>query len=226
MVCGWAGSLAGADGINVVAGTGSICYGEYAGRSARCGGWGVIFSDEGSAYWIAREGLALFSRMSDGRAPKGPLHELVRERLGARRDIELTAWISSELNLQRSGLAALARLVHQAAERNDPQAAQILANAAQELAELVAATHRNLAIPDSVRVPVSYSGGVFGIGEKVTAPFNQALKSMGDHFELRVPRFAPSIGAALYAAKCCGEPLTVSALERLERQAAARPVED
>jgi len=226
MVCGWAGSLAGADGINVVAGTGSICYGEYAGRSARCGGWGELFSDEGSAYWIAREGLALFSRMSDGRAPKGPLHELVRERLGARRDIELTAWISSELNLQRSGLAALARLVHQAAERNDPQAAQILANAAQELAELVAATHRNLAIPDSVRVPVSYSGGVFGIGEKVTAPFNQALKSMGDHFELRVPRFAPSIGAALYAAKCCGEPLTVSALERLEKQAAARPVGD
>ncbi len=59
MVCGWAGSLAGADGINVVAGTGSICYGEYAGRSARCGGWGELFSDEGSAYWIARNGLTL-----------------------------------------------------------------------------------------------------------------------------------------------------------------------
>ncbi len=29
MVCGWAGSLACQDGINVVAGTGSICYGEY-----------------------------------------------------------------------------------------------------------------------------------------------------------------------------------------------------
>ncbi len=55
MVCGWAGSLACADGINVVAGTGSICYGEYQGRSARCGGWGELFSDEGSAYWIARQ---------------------------------------------------------------------------------------------------------------------------------------------------------------------------
>ncbi len=32
MVCGWAGSLACADGINVVAGTGSICYGEYRGQ--------------------------------------------------------------------------------------------------------------------------------------------------------------------------------------------------
>ena len=67
MVCSWAGSLACADGISVVAGTGSIAYGEYRSRSARAGGWGEVFGDEGSAYWIAREGLALLSRMSDGR---------------------------------------------------------------------------------------------------------------------------------------------------------------
>ena len=43
------------------------------GRSARCGGWGELFSDEGSAYWIARSGLTLVlaherrSRASAGR---------------------------------------------------------------------------------------------------------------------------------------------------------------
>ena len=35
MVCAWAGSLGGEDGINVVAGTGSIGYGERRGKSAR-----------------------------------------------------------------------------------------------------------------------------------------------------------------------------------------------
>ncbi len=70
-VCGWAGALAGQEGINVVAGTGSMAYGEYGGRAARAGGWGELFSDEGSGYWVAREGLQLFSRMSDGRAPRG-----------------------------------------------------------------------------------------------------------------------------------------------------------
>ena len=35
MVCGWAGALAGEEGINIAVGTGSIAYGEYAGRSAR-----------------------------------------------------------------------------------------------------------------------------------------------------------------------------------------------
>ena len=33
MVCAWAGALACQDGINIVAGTGSIAYGEFAGRA-------------------------------------------------------------------------------------------------------------------------------------------------------------------------------------------------
>ncbi len=223
MVCGWAGSLAGQDGINVVAGTGSICYGEYAGRSARCGGVGELFSDEGSAYWIARCGLNLFSRMSDGRSARGPLYDLVRARLGARRDLEIEAWARAELDLGRSHFAALAKLVHQAAERGDAQADAIFTQAAQELAELVRGTRQGLAIPAAERARVSYSGGVFGIGARVTDPFTTALQESGSSYELLAPRFAPVVGAALYAAKRSGHALSDAALERLSTQGAARP---
>jgi N-acetylglucosamine kinase-like BadF-type ATPase len=223
MVCGWAGSLACEDGINVVAGTGSICYGEYAGRAARCGGWGELFGDEGSAYWIARHGLMLFSRMSDGRAPRGALYDLLRERLGERRDIELAAWVQAELNLGRSRFAALAKIIHQAAERGDAQATLIFTRAAQELAELVEATRRALGIPAAQRVPVSYSGGVFGIGALVTGPFAAALQASGSYYDLVTPRFAPAVGAALYAAKRNGQALSAAALERLSTQGVARP---
>jgi N-acetylglucosamine kinase-like BadF-type ATPase len=48
MVCGWAGALAGRDGINIVAGTGSIAYGEFETRRARAGGWGGLFSEDGA----------------------------------------------------------------------------------------------------------------------------------------------------------------------------------
>ena len=72
MVCGWAGSLAGEDGINVISGTGSMTYGERQGVGHRVGGWGELFGDEGSAYWIAAQGLNAFTRMSDGRLPHGP----------------------------------------------------------------------------------------------------------------------------------------------------------
>ena len=113
MVCGWAGALAGAEGINIVAGTGSIAYGEYAGRSARAGGWGELFSDEGSAYWLAREGLRLFSRMSDGRSPRGPLHELVRRHFAL--ETTSTCVLRSTARRGRSQLAQLSRLVAEAA---------------------------------------------------------------------------------------------------------------
>ena len=42
MICGWAGSMLCRDGISVVAGTGSICYGERGGATARSGGWGIV----------------------------------------------------------------------------------------------------------------------------------------------------------------------------------------
>lgn len=60
-----------------------MAYGEHAGRRARTGGWGQVFGDEGSAHWIAVRGLAAFSKMSDGRAARGPLHQLLREHLGS-----------------------------------------------------------------------------------------------------------------------------------------------
>ena len=107
MVCSWAGSLACADGISVIAGTGSMAYGEYAGRTARAGGWGELIGDEGSAYWIAREGMNLFSRMSDGRAPRGPLYELVRARFGIAVDLDLCARVYGEGVSARSAFAAV-----------------------------------------------------------------------------------------------------------------------
>jgi len=223
MVCGWAGSLACTDGINVVAGTGSICYGEYRGQRARCGGWGELFSDEGSAYWIVRHGLALFSRMSDGRAARGPLYEVIRAQMGGRRDIELAAWVQAVIDRGRSHFAGLAKLVHRAAELGDPQARGVFALAGGELAGLVAATRRTLAIADAERIPVSYSGGVFAIGALVRAPFQAALEATGGNYQLVVPRFAPVIGAALYAARSSGHPLAAAALERLAQDERARP---
>ena len=210
MICGWAGSLGGEDGINVVAGTGSIGYGEFAGRSARCGGWGELFGDEGSAYWIAREGLQLFSRMSDGRAPQGPLLGLVRAQLGARQDIELGTWIARELGNDRSRIAGLARLVHAAAVEGDGQSLAILECAGRELAQVVHAIRRALAVRDDLAVRVSYSGGVFDACSQVTEAFAAALAASGSRHDLVTPRYPPETGAALYAARLAGLPISVA----------------
>jgi N-acetylglucosamine kinase-like BadF-type ATPase len=216
MVCSWAGSLACADGISVIAGTGSMAYGEVAGRRARAGGWGELFSDEGSAHWIARAGLGLFSRMSDGRAPRGPLYQLVRDRLALQQDLDLCQVVYGELKGERSRIAALSRLVSEAAALGDQQAQAIINAAAAELAALVDAVRSALGIADGADVAVSCTGGLFGADGPLRTPFAQALAARGAAYRLAPPRLAPVIGAALYAARSAGTPLDATALERLE----------
>lgn len=62
-----AGALAGAPGVVVIAGTGSVVYGTDGKRGKTFGGWGFLFGDEGSAFWVAREALALLMRAEDER---------------------------------------------------------------------------------------------------------------------------------------------------------------
>jgi N-acetylglucosamine kinase-like BadF-type ATPase len=208
MVCGWAGALAGRDGISVVAGTGSIAYGEFECRCARVGGWGELFSDEGSAYWIARQALTLFSRMSDGRAPRAALYNLIRERFQLRADLDVCAAVYGPPPLARSEIAALAPLAARAARAGDAAAHRLFERAAQELAAIVHALRDQLDVPPQTLLPVSYSGGMFRLDGLLTPLLEAALGAGDRRYEFVAPRLPPSAGAALYAAKLAGVELT------------------
>ncbi len=219
MVCSWAGGLGCEDGISVIAGTGSIAYGEYEGRTARAGGWGEVFGDEGSAYWIAREGLGLFSRMSDGRCAPGPLLDLVRLHYDLRQDLDLAGLINDPASAARTALAQLSRLIAAAAAAGDAACLDLYGRAGLELASLVRATRAQLSVPDSVPLAVSYSGGVFSTGALLVEPFGAALATAGTAWRLQAPRFSPVMGAALYAARLAGVRFPADSLARLERDA-------
>ncbi|MDY6945460.1 MAG: BadF/BadG/BcrA/BcrD ATPase family protein [Pseudomonadota bacterium] len=220
-VCSWAGSLGCKDGISVIAGTGSVAYGQYAGREARAGGWGELIGDEGSAYWIAREGLNLFSRMSDGRAARGPLYELVRARFGIAIDLDLCARIYSDGGNVRAVFAQFAVLVHEAVQAGDAQATAIFDRAAKELVDCVIAVRRSLAVPADVVMPVSHTGGVFNAAALLSSAFRAALAASSLGFEYRAPSYLPDVGAALYAAQIAKQPVSESALHLLRQQCAA-----
>jgi N-acetylglucosamine kinase-like BadF-type ATPase len=217
-VCGWAGALACQDGINVIAGTGSIAYGEFNGRGARAGGWGELYSDEGSAYWIAREGLNLFSRMSDGRTRRGALYDMLQRHFGLRSDLDLCAAIYDNNQNKRSNLAALSTLIAQAATAGDVQASAVFSRAADELVQIVDAVHRQLEIPAHATVMVSYSGGMFQQRDLLLARLQSKLAMDGRRYRVVAPRLPPAAGAALYAAKLSGAPLLAPAVSALEAQ--------
>jgi N-acetylglucosamine kinase-like BadF-type ATPase len=217
-VCGWAGALACEDGINLIAGTGSIAYGEFNGRVARAGGWGELFSDEGSAYWIAREGLNLFSRMSDGRMAQGALYDILRRHFGLQSDLDLCAAIYDKNQIQRSHLAALSMLIAQAATTGDVQASALFSRAADELFQIIAAVQRQLEIPGDATVLVSYSGGMFQERQLLLARLQSKLALNGARYRMVEPRLPPVAGAALYAAKLSAAPLPTAAVALLEAQ--------
>lgn len=198
MVCGWAGSLGGKDGINIVAGTGSIGYGERLGKSARAGGWGELFSDEGSAYWIAIEGLRQFSRMSDGREPPGPLLDVFRTHFNLDQDLDICGRVMGS-GSNRDTIAGLCPIVRKAAELGDTAAGDIFVRAAGHLAEIIHSIGIQLGFEDNDHTPVSYSGGIFATGDLVLDPFIRTLKKYNQGYSIAPPENDPALGAALYA---------------------------
>jgi N-acetylglucosamine kinase-like BadF-type ATPase len=214
MVCGWAGSLACEDGINVISGTGSMTYGERQGVGHRVGGWGELFGDEGSAYWVAAQGLNAFSRMSDGRLERGPLYGLLKDRLQLTGDLDVVSLVIEKWSGNRSSIAALSTTVCEAAHADDPVAVRILSQAADELVALIETTRKLVGFTEQETVPVSYSGGMFS-DERFLARFLAALQGQTAKYDLQRPLLDPALGAALYAAKYSGHPLTPSALHQL-----------
>jgi N-acetylglucosamine kinase-like BadF-type ATPase len=204
MICSWAGSLACEDGISVIAGTGSMAYGEYQNRAARAGGWGELIGDEGSAYWIAREGMNLFSRMSDGRVERGPLHRLVIDRLQLEQDLDLCAHVYGDGAALRRTFAQFAPLIDEAARAGDKQAEAIFTRGADELVQCVLAVRRSLEVPEHIVLPVSHTGGVFSGTSLMVDAFRAALASASMPFEYRSPLHEPAVGAALYAIRLAG----------------------
>jgi N-acetylglucosamine kinase-like BadF-type ATPase len=153
--------------------------------------------------------------MSDGRLPVGPLHEALRTHLELAADLDLVDVVLNRWQGGRSEIATLSRIVATAAETGDECAAQILSEAAGELAKLVDTTRRILDFGPEEKVPVSYSGGTFSV-RSIVDGFDAALADLHDGYELRKPLYSPVIGAALYAARLAGEPLDTETIGQQE----------
>lgn len=193
---GWAGSLLIQPGINIVAGTGSIAFGknEY-GETARCGGWSEWFSDEGSGYWLGMKCVQLFSRQSDGRDERGPLYEIVKQELNLSVDEEIIDLFETEYLHKRDKTASLQRLLLKAADEGDRYAVAAYEGAAKELFDIINGVKKKIFANTSCMV--SYSGGIFNVGDLIKKPLIKLLQDNG--MELTEGKAEPYVGAMLLA---------------------------
>jgi N-acetylglucosamine kinase len=207
-------------GVVLIAGTGAIAYGVNArGQSRRADGWGYLLGDDGSAYWIGREGLRAVSRACDGRGRPTALRGLLYADLGLGDCSELVNRIySQEFDVPQ--VASVAALVEQAAQEGDPVATEILQQAGRRLGCTLCTVVRNLDMTGETFEAV-LSGGVLRAVHHLHAGGIQrpqglvrdivvaALHETAPYASAIEPRHDAAFGAALLA-QCSGDGKTRS----------------
>lgn len=201
-----AGAIGTGQGIITIAGTGSIAFGRNpAGRTARAGGWGYIFGDEGGGFDIARQAARAVLRLEEGWGPPTVLRETLLGATGSENANQmLHRFYTGEW--PRSRVATLARLVDGAAVEKDAVARAILRGAAQQLAMLAGAVREELWAPGA-ELEIAYIGGVFQ--SRLLLESFRALVELQEGVRCGAPRRGPAEGALREAYRSAGVGLSV-----------------
>ncbi len=206
-----AGAVQTRPAIVVVAGTGSVAYGEDAsgGARARAGGWGYLFGDEGSAFAVARDALA-HAMVQYDRGVGSPLGDAALAFFD-RPDLRALATAALQGRIGRGALASFARVVHDAARLGDPGATAIVDRAAGALADLAATAVERLHLQGEP-VTVGLSGGAFH-SEPFTARVRARIAELVPGASAVPARYDPAVGAALLAFADAGQPAPPRVIE-------------
>jgi N-acetylglucosamine kinase-like BadF-type ATPase len=161
----------GADGIITIAGTGSVSYGRYLGKTEKTGGWGHVLGDEGSGYWIGLSALKRMTVEQDLGMQASRLSVRIMAQLG------VTDAEGMKEFVHRAGkydIAKMAEVVAELGQIGDGPASEILDQAGVELAAMTARLYNKLEITGPCLIGVS--GGILCNVNQVHKRFCEALE--------------------------------------------------
>lgn len=127
------GAHAGAEGATLILGTGSVAQCDFGGRSYTIGGYGFPISDEGSGAALGLSAMRHALRALDGRTVRTPLSTAITQRFD-HDPAAAVAWM--DLATPRD-YAALAPVVLDHAEADDPIARSIVEDAAGHIERFI-----------------------------------------------------------------------------------------
>ncbi len=194
------GATAGEPGLITIAGTGSFAFGRNKGETARAGGWGYLFGDEGGGFYITRQALRAALRFEEGWGPPTSLRPVLLDATGARNVNELLHRCYTP-EFPRARVAGYAKLVDEAAEKGDAAAREVMEEAARELAKLAHAVRQQL-FDEEEPARVSYVGGVFR--SKMLLGRFRTLVQLETGNQVDAPVYGPAAGALLEAYRAVG----------------------
>jgi len=160
-------------GVALVAGTGSVAFGQDPGlATAVSGGWGYWFGDEGGAFGLGQAALRAAAQSVDDRAPKTRLLQAISNRLGIEEPREMLSALSVAGDI-RQAIAELADLVTDVAQEQDPVACHIVEQAGYDLAGLVKSVANKLSLGSDFSLALA--GGVMCSSPVIRESFLQSL---------------------------------------------------
>lgn len=145
--------LQGEDGILVISGTGSNCYGRNEEKESFTGGWGHLLGDEGSGYHIAKEAVrGVLDEADRGKKPD-LLSSMVLDYLGT----DVRGVIDRFYAMNKGEVAALVPVVVEAWQKGSGKADFILKEAGRELGKLVDRNCKKLGFTSHVAIGLTGS---------------------------------------------------------------------
>lgn len=181
-------------GMILIAGTGSICFGVNAvGERHRTGGFGHLIDDEGSGYSIGRDLLSLLVRAEDGRVKDTIVPGMVYEQLGLGTVQEIIGFVYDK-NTTKKQIAQLAPILTTACEKGDVHALRLAEQCAASLYELVVPVIERLKLADS---PIAMAGSVLQKSRFVREALERKLAASYLQNRLIMPIKDAAYGAVL-----------------------------
>ncbi|MFW6422317.1 MAG: BadF/BadG/BcrA/BcrD ATPase family protein [Candidatus Bipolaricaulota bacterium] len=205
----------GRPGLSIIAGTGTLLVAEDPhGQKGRVDGWGHLFGDLGSAYYIGRQVVKTVLEAFDGRGDSTILKNMLLENLGLE---EVPALVDHFYNKERTptAIAELAPLAHSAALKGDAVAECILEDASKEVLHSATTLIRRLNMGKLDPLRVVLIGGVF-TSDLVRKKVRGELENSFENIKIIRPSWEPVTGAIYLALRNMGLEITKSVETRLQ----------
>lgn len=181
------------EGVILIVGTGSVAFGRDAGgKTARAGGRGPWFSDEGSAFDIGRRALNAIVRAEERRGPETELSTQILQWLDSRDWSHVLDWVVKNPD---DVFPRVFPLVARLADKGDSVSQGLLTAAADSLAGLVGSVLARLGM-DTREVPVALSGGTLGRSKFFDAAIEDSLRRVAPSAKVFQLQTKPAEAAA------------------------------
>jgi len=189
----WSG-ISDQEGICIIGGTGSNCYGRTKrGKEAWANGLDWMLSDEGSGWEQGWKALRAVVKSYDGRGPKTRLEKSIYKHYKIKNARELLP-IVYHPNYGKHQIGQLALYVETDALKGDKIAKQICKESADELLLSVKAVTKKLGFKKSYQLSIVLIGGVIQRNPIVQRRFKKRVKELFPQVRFILPKVKPAMG--------------------------------